>query len=471
MKTYNLFREQVLENKTTCEQEVSNVLERIEDKKDLNAFLETNKNVLEQAVESDKRFKAGNPRRLEGMLVAVKDNIAVKGMKLTAASHMLDNFLSITDAALIEKIKQEGGIIIGKTNMDEFAMGSSNETSYFGAVKNPINTDYVPGGSSGGSAVAVAAELAHTALGTDTGGSIRQPAALCGTVGFKPTYGRISRSGVIAFASSLDQVGTFSHNIEDTSLLFDVISGRDDADQTTADLEPADTYKNLKDVNFENVRVGVLDDKILSQCSCSTDILNVYNKILIELKDKGAVVETIKFLDSEYWVPTYIVLTTVEASANLARYDGIRYGHHTDKVIDGEDYVALNRGEGFGAEVQRRLLAGTYFLVSDADNKYYTKAQQIRQIVKDCYIEAFKKVDFMFLPTTASTAFKFNEKQEDQVKMYLSDLFTTSANLAGIPAISIPAGCDSNGLPIGMQLQTGSFQEEKLFNFAKALLK
>ncbi len=471
MKTYKSFREQILNNKTTCENEVCEILNTIEVKKELNAFIENEKKeiILEQAIESDKRFKSCNPRKLEGMVVAVKDNISVKDMHLTAASRMLYNYKALVDATIIKRIKEEGGIIIGKTNMDEFAMGSSNETSFFGLVENPINKDYVPGGSSGGSAVAVAAELAHTALGTDTGGSVRQPAALCGTVGFKPTYGRISRSGVIAFASSLDQVGTFSNNIEDTSLIFDVMSGRDDADQTTADISKTDTYSNLENSNFDKVNIGILDDDTLKLCS--EDVLKVYNDLLKKLKSMGARINKIKLVDSEYWVPTYIVLSTIEASANLARFDGIRFGHHTDNCVENEDYIAINRSEGFGAEVKRRLLAGTYFLTSNKENQYYTKAQQIRQIVKKCYNDAFEKVDVLFLPTTSTAAFKFNEKQSDNVKMYLSDFFTTSANLAGIPAISIPLGKDRNGLPIGMQLQTGMFQEQKLFNFAKTLMK
>lgn len=469
MKTYIDFKNRVKAGETTCEQELSSILAAIESQKDLNAYLELNEDAILSARESDKRFAAGNPRSLEGMLIAVKDNIFVKGMRATAASRMLENYRPIFNATVVERLQQAGGIVVGKVNMDELAMGSSNETSYFGGVKNPINKEYVSGGSSGGSAVAVAAGLAHTALGTDTGGSVRQPAALCGTVGFKPTYGRLSRYGVIAFASSFDQVGIFSSNIEDTSLIFDVMNGQDENDQTTAKLDAVNTFEKLNEDLPSKFKVGVLPDDMLKQLSA--DILEVYESKLEQLKAMGAEFHTIELINSEYWVPTYIVLTTVEASSNLARLDGVRYGHHTDLVVDDVDYVALNRGEGFGDEVKRRILLGTHFLTSNSQNKYYDKAKQIRQLIRESYDETFTKVDFMFLPTTATAAFKANIKQDDPVKMYLSDFFTTSANLAGIPAISIPSGKNPLGLPIGMQLQAARFEENKLLKFAKALMK
>ena len=317
MKTYIDFKNRVKAGETTCEQELSSILAAIESQKDLNAYLELNEDAILSARESDKRFAAGNPRPLEGMLIAVKDNIFVKGMRATAASRMLENYRPIFNATVVERLQQAGGIVVGKVNMDELAMGSSNETSYFGGVKNPINKEYVSGGSSGGSAVAVAAGLAHTALGTDTGGSVRQPAALCGTVGFKPTYGRLSRYGVIAFASSFDQVGIFSSNIEDTSLIFDVINGQDENDQTTAKLDAVNTFEKLNEDLPSKFKVGVLPDDMLKQLSA--DILEVYESKLEQLKAMGAEFHKIELINSEYWVPTYIVLTTVEASSNLAK--------------------------------------------------------------------------------------------------------------------------------------------------------
>lgn len=469
MRKYIEFKQQLLENTTSCVKESEEMLNNIYSNKHLNAYItvENSEKILSAAAESDKRFSEGNPRKLEGMLVAVKDNILVNGMPTTCASKMLKNYNSIHEATIISRIRNSGGIVIGKTNMDELAMGSSNETSYFGGVKNPVNLDYVPGGSSGGSVAAVAAGIAHTALGTDTGGSVRQPAAFCGTVGFKPSYGRVSRSGVVALASSLDQVGTFSGNVEETALLFDVISGEDPADTTTNKAPAANTNKTLFDKLPEKFTVGVLPDKILKKCT--SDVLRIYNNTLKKLSDLGADFFTVEFIEPDAWVPTYIVLLSTEASSNLARLDGIRYGHN-EPQNENMNYVSINRGEGFGEEVKRRILLGTHLLMSDNSNKYYTKAKQIREIVKNCYAEAFKKADVMFMPTTSTPAFKSNEKQSDPVQMYLSDFFTTSANLAGIPAISIPVGVSEGGLPIGMQLQTNIFEEEKLFNFAHNLL-
>jgi aspartyl-tRNA(Asn)/glutamyl-tRNA(Gln) amidotransferase subunit A len=373
------------------------------------------------------------------------------------------------DATVINRIKSEGGIIVGKTNMDELAMGSSNETSFFGSCKNPINNDYITGGSSGGSAAAVASGMAHIALGSDTGGSIRQPAAFCGDVGFKPTYGRISRNGLIAFASSLDQIGTLSSNIDDTAILFDVMSGIDDFDSTTANLPPTNTFEHINEPIQNKFKIGLLPDNILK--NCSEEVLNEYSKVLNKLKLLGAEFQTLNFDFIDVCVPTYIVLTTSEASSNLARLDGIRYGHRANITNENiSNYVAISRGEGFGIEVKRRLLIGTYFLTNDDSNDYYKKARKIRTMIKNSINKAFQSVDLFFMPTTATTAFKANEKTTAPVAMYLSDFFTTSANLSGIPAISVPTGFAKNGLPIGMQLQANSWEEEKLFRFAKLLM-
>jgi len=499
MKTYTDFCNQIKNNKTTCVQEATFFLGNIEKNKHLNSFLQINSDeVLNAAKESDKNFASGKPRKLEGMIIGIKDNISVKGFKATCGSKMLENYQPVFDATVIKKIKDAGGIIIGKTNMDELAMGSSNETSYFGGCKNSVNNDYVSGGSSGGSAVAVAASQSHTSLGTDTGGSIRQPASFCGTVGFKPTYGRISRYGVVAYASSLDHIGTFSANIEDTSLLFDVMSGVDEFDSTTANLPPANTFEKIDEPIPNKFTVGVLPDNILQKCS--EDVLTVYSKQLEKLKLLGADFYTLDFNFIDVCVPTYVVLSTSEGSSNLSRLDGIRYGNrfsadghcehsflarHCEQKVwqsnhsstevatptahnDANSFVAANRGDGFGLEVKRRLILGTYLLSNGNLKDYFSKAKKVRTVIKKNIDEAFSKVDLFFLPTTSTVAFKSNEKL-DPVSMYLSDFFTTSANLAGIPAISIPVGTGKNNLPIGMQLQANSFEEEKLFRFAKQL--
>ena len=482
MKTYADFRNQIKNNKTTCLEETTFFLNNIEKNKHLNSFLQVNtEEVLAAAEESDRYFSSGKPRKLEGMVVAIKDNISVRGLKATCGSKMLTNYQPVFDATVIKKIKSEGGIIIGKTNMDELAMGSSNETSCFGGCKNPVNNVpvngntvnnnpddnnyYVAGGSSGGSAVAVAAGLAHTALGSDTGGSIRQPASFCGAVGFKPTYGRISRYGVVAFASSLDHLGTFSANIDDTALLFDAMSGVDEFDSTTANLPPTNTHEKINEPIPTTFTVGVLPDNILQKCS--EYVLKVYSKQLENLRTVGAKFRTLDFNFIDVCVPTYIVLTTAEASSNLARLDGIRYGNHSQNINSKENFVANNRGDGFGLEVKRRLIFGTYMLANGNYKDYYSKAKKVRTVIKKNINEAFSKVDLFFLPTTSTVAFKSNEKDADPVSMYLSDFFTTSANLAGIPAISLPLGTDNNNLPIGMQLQANSLEEEKLLRFAK----
>ena len=477
MKSYINFRQNVLEQKNTCLNETKSVLEEIENKKELNIFLAVNnEESLVSAEESDKRFANGNPRKLEGMLIGAKDNISMIRVPTTCGSKMLEHYKPIYDATVLKRVKAEGGIIIGKTNMDEFAMGSSNETSYFGHCKNPINTEYVPGGSSGGSAACVAANFAHTALGSDTGGSIRQPASFCGTVGFKPTYGRISRYGLIAFASSLDHVGTFSANIDDTALLFDVISGIDEFDSTSANLPPTNTFEKINDPLPSKFKVGLLPNFLLEKCA--DDVLNVYSKQITNLKNMGAEFVVLNFDFIDICVPTYIVITTSEASTNLARFDGIRYGHsiinnsnlgNSLTNISIEDLIAKNRSEGMGDEVIRRILVGTYFLSSKNHDVYY-KAKKIRSLIKKSFIQAFEKVDLFFLPTSTTTAFKLNEKEADPVSMYLSDFFTTAASLAGMPAISLPLGFGNNNLPVGMQLQTNLWEEEKLFRFSKCLM-
>ncbi|MCL2039433.1 MAG: Asp-tRNA(Asn)/Glu-tRNA(Gln) amidotransferase subunit GatA [Bacteroidetes bacterium] len=467
MKSYSEFRKEVINNSTSCVKNTQEILNKLDNAKETNYFLEINNDALKLAEESDKYYQKGKPRPLEGMLVGVKDNISVKGMKATCGSKMLANYSPVYDATAIKRIKDAGGILICKTNMDELAMGSSGETSYFGKCKNPYNDEYITGGSSSGSAAVVATSLVHTALGSDTGGSIRLPAAFCGVVGLKPTYGSISRYGMIPFASSLDQMGTISANVDDTALLFDAISGIDDNDSTTSNTTN-NTFNTINEPLPNNFKVGLLPDDILK--NCKEDILKAYSKSLDKLKTMGAEFKVLNFDFIDICVPAYIVLTTIEASSNLARLDSVRYGHRTED-IDNEEYMYLSRGEGFGIEVKRRLLLGTYYLTNDDKLNAISKAKKIRQMVKRSINTAFSDIDIMFMPTTATTAFKCNERSDDPVSMYLSDFFTTSANLSGVPAISIPVGFNDKGLPIGMQIQVNSGEEAKLFKYAKAIME
>lgn len=466
MITYSKFLDGIKNKEFSAKEFTSNIFNKIKEFSHLNAFITLcESEAIAAAEESDKRFADGNPRKLEGMIIAIKDNISTKNIRTTCGSKILENFVPVYDATVIERIKSEGGIIIGKTNLDEFAMGSSNETSFFGPVSHPLNQEYVPGGSSGGSAVAVAAGLAHVALGSDTGGSIRQPAAFCGNYGLKPTYGRISRYGLVAFASSLDQIGIFSNDIHDSSLLLDVISGVDEHDSTCAQMPSTNTLPNICN-DFNNVRIGILPDSDLADCS--PEVLKVYNQYLEQLKNLGFELKTIKFDNMQAWIPTYYILATAEASSNLARFDGVRYGFRANEN-ETNDIITASRSQGFGEEVKRRIMLGTYVLSSGYYDAYYKKAQQARRMIQNNYNEIFSQVDFVLLPTTPTAAFKKNEKTKDPISMYLSDFFTTSANLAGIPAISIPAGNSESGFPIGMQLQANMFEEEKLLSFCKFL--
>lgn len=453
-------------------------LQRIEERRDLNAFLSTNEQgALRDAEASDERLAAGLARPLEGRVVALKDNLSFVGLPMTCGSRMLEGFKPVYNATVVDRLQNAGAVIIGKTNMDEFAMGSSSETSYFGPVKHPLDTTRVPGGSSGGSAVAVADDMCDVALGSDTGGSIRQPAAFCGVYGFKPTYGRVSRYGLVAFASSLDQIGVFANTVEDITDTFHVISGPDPLDSTTVQSMSADEHPtdSLRPVNrngsvYAARRVGILNRSTLT--GCDNAILVAYDAFVDRIRSTGAIVTEVNIPNSEIWIPTYFVLATAEASSNLARFDGVRYGHRTstaDGVIeDVADFMTVARTQGFGTEVKRRIMLGTYVLSSGYYEAYYRKAQQARRLISDAYAEIFKTVDVFALPTTPTTAFERGEKS-DPVQMWLSDFFTVSANIAGIPAISIPSGVDALGLPIGMQLQGPLMADEALLGAASAV--
>jgi len=468
--TYNEFRQLAKKNKISTYDIIEFFLNNINNRNNLNAFitLRDKKDLFSDAKESDLNFKAGNPRKLEGMVIAIKDNISTKGMRTTCGSKMLENFIPVYDATVIERIKAEGGIIIGKTNMDEFAMGSSNETSYFGPVHNPYNYEYVPGGSSGGSAVAVAANFCHTALGSDTGGSIRQPAALCGNIGFKPTYGRVSRFGLVAFASSLDQIGIFANSIEDVARLLDIISGKDTNDSTSADMPATNTLEFIENTNKNNYKIAILPNEQFA--NCDPDVISVYNASLDKLRSLGCTIEEVNMGNFDAMVATYHIIATAEASSNLARFDGMRYGFRAQDE-DNVDLITKTRSEGFGMEVKRRIMLGTYVLSSGYYEAYYGKALKSRKLIYDTYKNIFSDFDFLFLPTSPTPAFRLGEKINDPISMYLSDLFTTSANLGNIPAISLPLGKSRNGLPIGMQLQANHFNENELLSFSKILLE
>lgn len=417
---------------------------------------------LSAADAADAAIADGANGALLGVPFAHKDIFCTQGIKTTCGSKMLDNFIPPYDATVVAKMKADGAVMLGKTNMDEFAMGSSNETSYFGAVKNPWDLDTVPGGSSGGSAAAVAARLAPAATGTDTGGSIRQPAALCGITGLKPTYGRVSRYGMIAFASSLDQAGPMTRTAEDAALLLNSMSGHDAKDSTSTDIAVPD-YTATLNQPIKGLKIGLpkeyFDDRL------DTAMASKVQAALAELEKLGAVLVDIELPNSALSVPAYYVIAPAEASSNLSRFDGVRYGYRCDNPKDLEDLYTRTRTEGFGDEVKRRILVGAYALSAGYYDAYYRKAQQVRRLIKQDFVSAFEKVDIIAGPTSPSPAFKFGEKGDDPVAMYLEDIYTIAVNLAGLPAMSLPAGM-MNNMPVGLQLVGNYFAEQQLLNAA-----
>ena len=467
MITYATDRAHIDSGATSCAERTASCLQRINERASLNAFLHVDaEGANNAATESDERYAAGLARPLEGLVVAVKDNINVTGMPLTCASHMLDGFRPLFDATVVERLRDAGAVIIGKTNMDEFAMGSSNETSAFGPVRNPVDESRVPGGSSGGSAVAVADGMCHVALGSDTGGSIRQPAAFCGTYGLKPTYGRVSRYGLVAFASSLDQIGIFASSVHDTAAVFDVITGHDPMDATSDPGAAGHALDVLASPPTSPLRIGVLPRTTIQ--GCEPAIIHAYDEAIDRFRSQGAAIVEIALGHEDIWVPTYFILATAEASSNLARFDGVRYGLRAEHAGIA-DMTTASRTAGLGAEVKRRIMLGTYVLSSGYYDAYYRKAQQARRLISDAYNAVFADVDALFLPTTPTTAFHLGERNADPVTMWLSDYFTVSANIAGIPALSVPFGKDAAGLPIGLQLQGALFHDERLLQIASLL--
>ena len=430
----------------------------------LNAFITLDADkTLTQARAADARIARGEAAPLTGLPVAHKDIWLAKGWRTTCGSKMLENFVAPYDAHVIERFDAAGAVNLGKCNMDEFAMGSSNETSYFGPVKNPWDTDYVPGGSSGGSAVAVAARMAPASTGTDTGGSIRQPAALCNLSGLKPTYGVVSRYGMIAFASSLDQGGPFAKSAEDLALLLNVMAGFDARDSTSLD-RPAENY--VRDLNnpLKGLRIG-LPREYFGE-GLSDDVRSAIEAALNEYRKLGAVTVEIDLPNGALSVPAYYVIAPAEASSNLSRFDGVRYGYRAPDYDDLNDMYCKTRAQGFGAEVKRRILVGTYVLSHGYYDAYYLKAQRIRRLIANDFVEAFKRCDVIMGPTAPTVAFKFGEKAADPVQMYLNDIYTIAANLAGLPAMSIPAGFGRNGLPAGLHIVGNYFSEARMLNVA-----
>jgi len=437
----------------------------INDKK-LNSFITVcDEQALAQAKEADEILKAGNAPALTGVPIAHKDIFCTHGVKTSCGSKMLDNFISPYDATVVTNMRAAGVVMLGKTNMDEFAMGSSNETSFYGAVKNPWNLKAVPGGSSGGSAAAVSARIAPAATGTDTGGSIRQPAAFCGITGLKPTYGRVSRFGMIAFASSLDQAGPMGQSASDCALLLNAMAGFDEKDSTSIEKDVPDYSADLNKP-LEGLRIGLPKEYFdNSDGGMNAEVEALTKAALEQYKSMGAELIEVELPNSNLSVPVYYVVAPAECSANLSRFDGVRYGYRCEDPKDLNDLYTRSRGEGFGTEVQRRIMVGAYALSSGYYDAYYLKAQQLRHLISDDFKKVYDKVDVIMAPATPETAFNIGEKTDDPISMYLSDIFTIAVNLAGIPAMSIPIGF-ANNMPVGMQIMGNYFEESKLLNVA-----
>ncbi|WP_395803876.1 Asp-tRNA(Asn)/Glu-tRNA(Gln) amidotransferase subunit GatA [Daejeonella sp.] len=444
-------------------------LNRIAENQDLNAFVEVFADEARnkaQIIQS--KVSAGTAGKLAGMIIGIKDNICFQGHQVTASSKILENYVSPFSATVVERILAEDAIIIGRLNCDEFAMGASNETSYYGPVKNFADRKRVSGGSSGGSAVAVQAGLCLAALGTDTGGSVRQPASFCGVVGLKPSYGRVSRHGIISYASSFDQVGPITNCVEDAALLLEIIAGPDQYDSTASSkIVPA--YSEEPQSNGKQ-RIAYLSEA-LSSAGLDSEVKQAFERSIALLKDAGHVVEPVSFEYLDYVVPTYYILTMAEASSNLARYDGVHYGYRSAHALDLESTYKSSRSEGFGAEVKRRIVLGTFVLSAGYYDAYYAKAQKVRRLIRDKTDEILKKYDLIMLPTAPTPAFTIGEKSDDPIVSYLADIFTVQASLAGIPAISLPSGNNKEGLPLGIQFLAPRFGESNLLNFSKMYCK
>ncbi len=458
--------------KVSSREVVESVFKRISQvEESVHAYITlTEKEAIARAESIDKKIKSGERvGELAGIPVAIKDNMNIKGTKTTCASKMLESFISPYDSTVIRKLRDADAVFIGKTNMDEFAMGSSTETSYFGITRNPWNMQMIPGGSSGGSAASISADETIIALGSDTGGSIRQPASCCGVVGLKPTYGRVSRYGLVAFASSLDQIGPITKDVRDSAMLMNVISGYDPCDSTSVNVD-IDDYLSYVSQDIKGMKIGVPKEYFVQ--GIDSDVHDAIKDALDLLERLGAQIVELSLPHTEYAVAVYYLLATAEASSNLARYDGVKYGYRFNPASSENEksdllsMYEMTRGYGFGPEVKRRIMLGTYVLSRGYYDAYYVKAQRIRTLIKEDFDRAFNKVDVIITPTSPTTAFKIGEKVDDPLKMYLSDIFTISINLAGIPAISLPCGFARDNLPVGLQIIAKPFDEKTIFRVA-----
>ena len=442
-------------------------INKIKTKSELNIFIHFDEQkILDQVSELE---NDNSNKKLKGIPLAIKDLFCTKKMPTTAASKILENFNPTYESFVTQKLLDDGAIFVGKTNLDEFAMGSATDTSYFGNTINPLskeNEPLAPGGSSGGSAAAVAADLCLGATGTDTGGSIRQPASFCGVVGIKPTYGLCSRWGIAAFASSLDQAGVFTHNVEDAAILLESTAGFDKRDSTSANIKIPNYYDNLTD-NLSGKTIGI--PKEYSIDGTPEEVSKIWEDAIKVLEKKGVKIKNISLPHTKYALPTYYIIAPAEASSNLARYDGVKYGYRSDEISSLDEMYENTRGQGFGKEVKRRILIGTYVLSAGYYDAYYLKAQRVRKLIANDFNEAFKECDLIVTPTAPSAAFPLNQEQDDPIKMYLNDVFTVPASLAGLPGISIPFGKDKNDLPLGIQILGKHFDEQQVLNGALLL--
>ena len=455
----------------SCKALVRQHLDIIHTHAHLNAFLSVyEEEALARAEQIDQKIKSNTAGKLAGLVVGIKDVLSYKDHPLQAGSRILDGFVAQYTATAVQRLLDEDAIIIGRQNCDEFAMGSSNENSAFGPVLNSVDPTRVPGGSSGGSAVAVAAGMCRVSLGSDTGGSVRQPAAFCGVIGLKPTYSRISRYGLVAYGSSFDCIGIFGKAIEDVALVLEVIAGADEYDSTVSHKAVPSYLQEMEQEPGRKYRVAYM--KGLEETDgIQPEIRKNLAERIEQIRAAGHVVEPVELPLTEYVLPTYYILATAEASSNLSRYDGVRYGYRSPASRDLHTMYKKTRSEGFGKEVQRRILLGTFVLSASYYDAYYTKAQRVRRIIRDKMKEILHMYDFMIMPITPTTAFKLGEHTENPLEMYLADLFSVQANVAGIPAISLPCGSDNSGLPVGMQVLTDDFEESKLFNFSREILQ
>ena len=459
--------ENLQNNKISIRELNQEYIDKIKTKSELNIFIHFDEQkILDQVSELE---NDNSNKKLKGIPLAIKDLFCTKKMPTTAASKILENFNPTYESFVTQKLLDDGAIFVGKTNLDEFAMGSATDTSYFGNTINPLskeNEPLAPGGSSGGSAAAVAADLCLGATGTDTGGSIRQPASFCGVVGIKPTYGLCSRWGIAAFASSLDQAGVFTHNVEDAAILLESTAGFDKRDSTSANIKIPNYYDNLTD-NLSGKTIGI--PKEYSIDGTPEEVSKIWEDAIKVLEKKGIKIKNISLPHTKYALPTYYIIAPAEASSNLARYDGVKYGYRSDEISSLDEMYENTRGQGFGKEVKRRILIGTYVLSAGYYDAYYLKAQRVRKLIANDFNEAFKECDLIVTPTAPSAAFPLNQQQDDPIKMYLNDVFTVPASLAGLPGISIPFGKDKNDLPLGIQILGKHFDEQQVLNGALLL--